>query len=560
MKLISLKASRYRSLESVELAFSQQYCTLSGRNNAGKSSTIKLLTNLFRQTHHARPFGPDSLEYQEDKCQWAPDGKTIDISYTLRLNRSDDPALVTFIERIADVSLKSENTDLTITYTCPPSDVVVVSIMLDGKAVAEVAAKEIDKRIKDSRLLFLYNSTTSNEEVYYGRTRRRGFYEVAMSEDERQILAESAKQTEKKLKTFAKKHTEQLSVMLGRLSERYDVELAPPEGLAIRRLPLGINLLDKHVKVPLDDWGSGTQNRTYILMAILQANRIRTTESSDDKITPIVVIEEPESFLHPTAQAEFGRMLRELSSECGIQIIATTHSPYMLNLEEPGANVLLTRSGTRGKAFPTTVVDTTGTNWMAPFSEHLGLGALDFGPLESLFASKKQRALLVEGPSDVEYFTFLQKNPLSCPPLRDDIDIVPYGGKDTLKNTVLLQFVLRTFDKVFITFDLDAKTDAETALGRLSYRPTTHFISLGVPQPGKDCIEGLLPHSVMSCVLGRETDLVMQLTSTNDNLRKQAKAQLKAHYLKEFTSRTDYPSDELKHLSAAITTINRSFD
>ena len=91
-------------------------------------------------------------------------------------------------------------------------------------------------------------------------------------------------------------------------------------------MPLGINLNDRNVDVPLDDWGSGTQNRTRILMAILQAHRIKTTASDDDKITPIVVIEEPESFLHPSAQGEFGRMLRDLSREFGIQIIVTTHS------------------------------------------------------------------------------------------------------------------------------------------------------------------------------------------------------------------------------------------
>jgi predicted ATPase len=66
-------------------------------------------------------------------------------------------------------------------------------------------------------------------------------------------------------------------------------------------------------------------------MAILQANRIKTTAPPDDKITPLVVIEEPESFLHPSAQSEFGRILGALSAEFGIQIIATTHSPYMLN-------------------------------------------------------------------------------------------------------------------------------------------------------------------------------------------------------------------------------------
>jgi putative ATP-dependent endonuclease of OLD family len=132
-------------------------------------------------------------------------------------------------------------------------------------------------------------------------------------------------------------------------------------------MPLGIKLRDRSVEVPLDDWGSGTQNRTHILMAILQANRIKTTDTPDEKITPFVVIEEPESFLHPSAQAEFGRMLRHLSDEFGVQIIATTHSPYMLNQEEPAANVILARQTKHGKTFNTVLLDTAGDNWMTPF-------------------------------------------------------------------------------------------------------------------------------------------------------------------------------------------------
>ena len=123
--------------------------------------------------------------------------------------------------------------------------------------------------------------------------------------------------------------------MLGKLTERYDVEFSALEGYATRRMPLGINLKDKNVEVPLNDWGSGTQNRTYILMSILSANRIRTQQSPDDKITPIIVVEEPESFLHPSAQAEFGKLLQAISSELGLQIIASTHSPYA----QPGPTI-----------------------------------------------------------------------------------------------------------------------------------------------------------------------------------------------------------------------------
>src|SRR6266542_3069938 len=123
-----------------------------------------------------------------------------------------------------------------------------------------------------------------------------------------------------RVRRLAKDHTQGLSNILGRLSERFEVEVSPPESYTAASMPLGLSLKDQHVQVPLNDWGSGTQNRTHIFMAILQANRIKRTETPTDKITPFVVVEEPESFLHPSAQAEFGRVLRLLSSELCIQI------------------------------------------------------------------------------------------------------------------------------------------------------------------------------------------------------------------------------------------------
>jgi putative ATP-dependent endonuclease of OLD family len=108
--------------------------------------------------------------------------------------------------------------------------------------------------------------------------------------------------------------------------------------------------------------------------------------------------------------------------------------------------------------------------------------------------------LLVEGPIDQEYFTCLQKHDLASEKLAEDIKVVPYGGKDTLKNTLLVQFVLRTFDQLFITFDLDAEGDIKAALTRVGLKHGTDYIALGVSQLGKDCIEGLLPARVLSAV------------------------------------------------------------
>ncbi len=410
--------------------------------------------------------------------------------------------------------------------------------------------------MKTSNLLFLYNSTTSHEEIYYGRGRQRSFHEVVLSEDEQKQIDEAGQKIDRKIKKLAKEHKEDLNSMLGKLSDKYDVEFSTLERYSARSMPLGINLKDKNVEVPLNDWGSGTQNRTYILMAILQANKIKTRESAQDKITPIVVVEEPESFLHPSAQSEFGKLIRSLSSELGIQIIVTTHSPYMLNQENSSSNILLSRDYIRGKAYETRRVDTSSSNWMAPFAEHLGINTSEFNNWRPLFSSYQSKVLLVEGEIDKKYFEFIREKSFGTEKLNDVVEIVPYGGKDTLKNTMLVKFVISKFDKLFITFDLDAVSDVKKYLTRLELKENTDFLAIGIDKAGKDAIEGLLPDRILSTVNAKETDLVMQLGAQNTDKRKEAKNKLKRKYLEEFMKYDDYTNDELKEISKVIKSIN----
>lgn len=246
-------------------------------------------------------------------------------------------------------------------------------------------------------------------------------------------------------------------------------------------------------------------------------------------------------------------MLRHLSGEFGIQIIVTTHSPHMLNQTQGDANILLARRTKRAKFFETYRIDTSGEEWMAPFADHLGINAEEFSQVRPLFSADKSQVLLVEGQIDVEYFEFLRDHSCACDKLLSSIEIVPYGGKDTLKNTLLIQFVLRKFDRVFVTYDLDAQREISAALARAGLVEMQHA-ALGISQPGKDCIEGLLPRRVLSAVMARETDLVMQLSSGSD--RKKAKDELKKRYLAEFRSHTDYTREDLSHLSAVIKRVN----
>jgi len=560
MRLKSIKTNNYRTLQDIEIIFSGQYSTISGKNNAGKSCVIRLLGALFEHNDGSSwsPWNTTNygFNYKENKTQWEHKNDPILIVYYILTNKSDDLELISFIEKIARIGIVAEDTCVEISYTVVDSDDVSISVRIDEKCVDEVAAKEISKRLRQSGSMYLYNSTRRSEDVSYFGGRPRSLFNFSMSSAEKRRLETAGKALEAELKKLAKDQVRGLGEIFDKLAERYDIELTPPEGFVSRRMPLGISLKDKTVDVPLDDWGSGTQNRTRILMAVLKANRIKTAAAPTERITPLVVIEEPESFLHPSAQAEFGRTLRQLSSEMGIQIIVTTHSPYMLNQEEAAANVLLSRTVKRGRALATRIIDTSGQGWMEPFAEHLGINTSEFTYLKPLFSSEHSKVLLLEGEIDSDYFEFLKSHPFSMEKLNSDIKVVPYGGKDTLKNTTLFQFALRRFDQVFVTYDLDADGEARGALSRAGLIPDTDSLPLGVRKPGQDCIEGLLPQSILARVTGRETDLVMALSSSD---RRNAKQNLKKHFLAEFKSTSTIPNDEIKYLAHVVKKINLFF-
>src|SRR5690606_33102780 len=142
------------------------------------------------------------------KTQWVKDNAPILASFSLDITRHDDPALVSFIEKIASKKIEEETATLTVDYTVSDNDDVAIAISVDGERIDDKAAKEIDKRIKDSNLLFLYNSTTRHEDFIYGRGRRRMFYEFIMSTEERKALEEAGKHIERRLRKLAKDHTE----------------------------------------------------------------------------------------------------------------------------------------------------------------------------------------------------------------------------------------------------------------------------------------------------------------------------------------------------------------
>ena len=120
MKIKKIAATNYGSLEAVEINFTSYYCTLSGRNNAGKSNVIKLILCLLGDnTKDNLFFFSEQVEisYMEDATQWVEKPTKITIQYDLEASRRDDPALINFLEKLIESKLETEEVSINVQTT-----------------------------------------------------------------------------------------------------------------------------------------------------------------------------------------------------------------------------------------------------------------------------------------------------------------------------------------------------------------------------------------------------------------------------------------------------------
>lgn len=560
MKISSIKIKNFRTLEDIEISFDGYFSSISGKNNAGKTTVIKAIKYLFKGDDiDFMAFGNEQeLSYSNSKTQWVQNESDIMFEYNMRVDSESDPGLYSFIKKIAEIESLNESFSLKTIITLNEKNEKNIQTFIDNKEINKFETIEIYQKISSSNIVFLHNSTNSYKQIFHP-TGFRSFHEMILSKDEKDELKKEQDRINRRVRKFAQDHRGELSDLLGRLEEKYEVELTVFEGLLRNSIPLGINLRDKNLEIPIDDWGAGTQNRTHIMMSILSASRIRQQAGDENRITPIIIIEEPESFLHPSAQAEFGRIIRGLARELEIQIIITTHSPYMLCQENHNSNILLDRTTFRGQLRSTKLVPVSDDKWMEPFGEILGLNDKFLEPWRDVVGASKDNAILVEGPIDKEYLEHISSLNLKGFKLPENVEIIPYGGKDALKNSIMLKFVIEKFNRIFITFDLDAKKELEKIMQQLSLNENDDYMPIGLDSDGKDCIEGLLHASILSDVYAKNTDLVMKLTSTDTNKRKSAKNELKSKLLDAFKNKKDVTIHEFSNFRPLFANINKAF-
>lgn len=545
MKIQTLYARNYRTLESINLTFPSYYCALSGKNDCGKTNVLRVLQGLFKyQPHmyllHVTFGGASQISIKDDFPHWlAKDTsqKSIEIQLELHVFRQSDEGLYQFLVDYLD--LKDQKDILPIKIKLLVSDEFpdgVASATVNGYEADSRRAQEVLKKLQSSPTVLFHNSTGPEMPLFFPR--RTGFLEIAA--DERAKLESAKGKLNAALTTIAKHHQKEIGELLGRLQEKHKIGLSiskfDPENF-----PYSVTLGEGDI--PIESWGSGTQNRTQILMTLFKAKRISDLPASPSKITPIIVVEEPESFLHPSAQGEFGRLLQELAEEFKVQVIVATHSPYMLSMDSQQSNILLKRNIDKGKLRATAVVDTSGDQWMEPFALALGLDNEHFTPWKSALFSKADEILLVEGETDKAYFEMLQEPSHGASRLQFEGFIFAYNGRDNLKSRTLLQLIKSRYKRFIITYDLDGDKELSRLLDDMGFQKGKNYFPIGLAVNGKESIEGLLPDAVLKNVFGTHIELVQQSQSGIKDQRESARNRLKKLQLEEF-QKTATPGQE----------------
>jgi putative ATP-dependent endonuclease of the OLD family len=508
-------------------------------------------------------FFPESdVSVKEDFTKWkekevAANSRFIQIDFVLEINRKDDEGLHRFLQdylALPDELTTKELLELTLSIRLVAEEKIEqIGLSLDGKPHEVLKAQEVYKRLRSS-LVMLFHDSTEFFHPYRFRESSDLFRQMSTTDAAKVKTAQD--NVNKILTKIAKKNQQDLTEMLGRLKDKYRIGLSIVS-TDVEEVPYTITLGNEDGDVELENWGSGTQNRTRILMTLFKAKQVRDADTSSEKVTPIIIIEEPESYLHPSAQAEFGRTLRDLAEEFKIQVIVTTHSPYLLSLEQADANILLNRKVVRKRSRDTEVVNTAGDKWVEPFCLALGISDAELAPWKEALFSNKDAVLLVEGDIDKEYLELLKDEAHGEDRLKFTGTIFSYGGKDTLKQKQLLRFIMSQFKQFLITYDLDCENEIEPTLKALGLVKNIDYLAVGRDLSGKRAIEGMLPDEVLQAVFSNNVDLVQKATSATGSEAKSAKSSLKKLYLDEFKKKSKPKSDSFKSFYGLTRQINK---
>jgi predicted ATP-dependent endonuclease of OLD family len=389
IKITEVLIKRYRSINELKLVITEDYniSTICGQNNVGKTNVLRAISLFFDKTDFV--FKEDVPEYKQMTL-----GASIypSISISIKDDKKNEEYYIT-----KDYNIKKIADDSTKQYA------------ISGKKNnSEIASNECEKFLESINVFYLPSINVSFPEtinyliddkfldIEFGNSRMKG---------KKGEVKESLEKARNTLQEVLDDLTNSIDPIFKEFHNTWGIKFVVPKNINRFREILNEEIsfvLTDDTKSEIKSKGAGLQRLGHILLNLRIIEKLTSSRKNC-----ILIIDEPDIYLHSRLQKKLNERLKELSQKT--QVFITTHSPLFIDgykmknlflLELSVENKFSTRKNEKGNVLDTKLVDLKKDDAIFLIKETLGIEDKD-----NLIIGKKN--LIVEGEEDKRYITEL---------------------------------------------------------------------------------------------------------------------------------------------------------
>jgi putative ATP-dependent endonuclease of the OLD family len=356
MKLTFFSIENYRSISKATFSNISNVAILVGPNNEGKSNILQALHTCLRLlnseqllVHRIRTEGEKEtirLRYERGSYDWESDypinkqsKNPEDSSFELHFSLTDDEQKVFF-----EVTASRLNDILPINLQFGASPYASFKVLKQGRGGSALSKKAaVISRFVASTIDYAYipaiRTSDTSIDLINGLV-RRALGELEKNSRYVEIQKEIETLQQPILDSISAKLKINLQEFLGPSFKDVSLSLAERSSRSFMRTANSLRTLQVHIDdgtlTTLERKGDGVKSLVAISLMT------RALQADDEIKNVILLIEEPESHLHPKAIHQLREVLDTLKMDR--QIILTTHCPVLINRADVPSNIIVSKN------------------------------------------------------------------------------------------------------------------------------------------------------------------------------------------------------------------------
>jgi len=270
----------------------------------------------------------------------------------------------------------------------------------------------------------------------------KGYFDRETEDDTKKL-----KQIEKEIQNEMNHEAEAIkNYMLDYTSSLQKVEITPNIVWkdAIKSVDVNFQFAGDAKPIPMSHKGSGYRR-------LFMVARFRYLAEKNKGNNVIYLIEEPETFLHPSAQEDLLNSLKDLSEDN--QIIISTHSPVFAGSTGYDSVILCKKEAQ-------SVYESANEENKNEFIMHI-VDELGIKPSYNL-RDHHEKIVFVESKNDAIFYNIICKKVLDADLLKNNkILVLPFGGGEDIESFINIDYFDNTGRDLFLIIDSDKHNSKE---------------------------------------------------------------------------------------------------